>query len=169
MGVHGECGTCGSRATDTLDRAIIYLTKWMLLGYWAKYLRERSAAILASARTRMIGVLSGSAGEVLGDEELPQSTTDLTSQFRAYAELWRRHTTHMSSVSRMVSHPAYAAIIKMGRDVVPLLLQELRDRPDHWLVALHQITQEDPAKPGSTFTEAVEAWLAWGRVKGYLQ
>jgi len=135
----------------------------------AKYLRERSAAILASARTRMIGVLSGSAGEVLGDEELPQSTTDLTSQFRAYAELWRRHTTHMSSVSRMVSHPAYAAIIKMGRDVVPLLLQELRDRPDHWLVALHQITQEDPAKPGSTFTEAVEAWLAWGRVKGYLQ
>jgi type I restriction enzyme M protein len=135
----------------------------------AKYLRERGAAILASARTRMIGVLSGSAGDVLGEEEPPPSATDLASRFRAYAEVWRRQTTHMSSVSRMVSLPAYAAIIEMGHDVLPYLLEELRERPDHWLVALHQITQEDPAQPGSTFMEAVEAWQAWGRERGYLK
>jgi type I restriction-modification system DNA methylase subunit len=135
----------------------------------AKYLRERSGEILASARNRMIGVLSGSAEGMLGEDEPTPSSSDLPSRFRAYAELWRRQTLHMSSVSRMVSLPAYRAIVEMGRDVLPLLLEELRDRPDHWLVALHEITQEDPAKPGSTFIEAVEAWLAWGRERGYLQ
>jgi type I restriction enzyme M protein len=93
---------------------------------------------------------------------------DVPSRFRAYAEIWRRQTQHMPSVSKTISHPAYAAIIGLGWDAVPLLLRELRDKPDHWLVALNQITNEDPAKPDSTFEQAVNAWLAWGRKRGML-
>lgn len=93
---------------------------------------------------------------------------DPASQFREYVETWRRQTQHWSSVTRMISHPAYVAIVEMGRSVIPFLLAELRDRPDHWFVALQLITGEDPVPAGSTFGEAVQAWLAWGRAKGYL-
>jgi hypothetical protein len=98
-----------------------------------------------------------------------ESIPDLASRFREYTETWRRQTQHLSSVAKMVSHHAYLAIIDMGHDAIPLLLIELRDRPDHWFVALNRITNEDPVPPGSTFGEAVEAWLAWGRKKGYLR
>jgi hypothetical protein len=135
----------------------------------AKYLRDRGAVILAAARTRMIGMLSGSAVAIHDESRTSASDADLPSRFRAYAETWRRQTQHYSSVSKMISHPAYTAIIEMGREAVPLLLEELRDRPDHWLVALNRITREDPAPSGSTFSEAVEAWLGWGRERGYLQ
>ena len=57
----------------------------------------------------------------------------------------------------------------MGREALPLILQELKERPDHWLVALNAITGEDPAPAEGTFNDAVDAWLAWGAEKGYLQ
>jgi len=69
----------------------------------------------------------------------------------------------------MVSHPAYQAIVEMGEPVLPLLFEELRERPDHWLVALHRITKEDPAKRNSNFNDAVNAWLEWGRKRGLLK
>ena len=69
----------------------------------------------------------------------------------------------------MTSHPSYLRIIGMGREVLPLLFQELSDHPDHWLVALNAITGEDPAPMGSTFNEAVETWLAWAKERGYLK
>lgn len=64
--------------------------------------------------------------------------------------------------------PCYLRIIGMGRRVLPLLLKELEENKDHWLVALNAITGQDPAPNGSTFDEAVVAWLAWGRTHGYL-
>lgn len=139
----------------------------------AKYLRERGASLLAAARGRMIQRLNNE--DVPQEHETPRvaaatpSGDDLTSQFKALADSWKRQTRHVSSLGKMVSHPAYHAIIAMGKPILPLLLAELRDRPDHWLVALHEITGEDPAKPESTFSEAIEAWINWGRKQGYLK
>jgi type I restriction-modification system DNA methylase subunit len=135
----------------------------------ARFLRERGAEIMAAARSRMINRLSGGSGEV--DESALKSAIDnhdLPSRFRAYVETWRRQTQHLSSLSKIVSHPAYQAIIDMGTSVLPLLLTELKERPDHWLFALNRITNEDPVKPGSTFNEAVAAWLVWGQTNGYI-
>lgn len=97
------------------------------------------------------------------------NTQPLEQIFRAHVDTWHRHTQHLSSVARMVSHPSYTAIVEMGEPVIPLLLTELRDRPDHWLVALNRITREDPAPTRSTFSEAVAAWLKWGHKKGYIR
>lgn len=137
----------------------------------ANYLRGRGAEIVAAARTRMLDALCGHpASEPVESAELPNSaaTGDLETRFKAHAEVWRRQTRHMSSVAKMITHPSYQAIIAMGDLAVPLLLMELRDRPDHWLVALRTLTDQDPAKPGSTFGEAVEAWLSWGRERKFL-
>lgn len=95
-------------------------------------------------------------------------TAVLESRFRQLADQWRHETKYFSSVSKMALHPAYQQIIGLGQLAVPLILSELQQRPDHWLWALHAITGEDPAPPDASFPEAVEAWIEWGRLKGYL-
>ena len=94
--------------------------------------------------------------------------TDLERRFRELAKKWHKETRFISSVTKMVTHPAYLRIIGMGPAAVPLLLRELERTRDHWFVALHAITGEDPAPPRASFDEAVEAWLAWGKRNGYI-
>src|SRR5215210_9555677 len=89
-------------------------------------------------------------------------------RFYELVEKWHDDTLYTSSVTKMTMHPAYLRIIGMGPKVIPLLLHELERTRDHWLVALHAITGEDPAPPKANFEEAVEAWLEWGRQNGYL-
>jgi hypothetical protein len=100
--------------------------------------------------------------------ETHPSPPGFIEEFKAHVEKWRTDTRHSSSMNKMIAHPSYRRIMGMGRDVLPLLLKELSERPDHWIVALNAITGEDPASHDSTFNEAVDAWLAWGREKGYL-
>lgn len=88
--------------------------------------------------------------------------------FQSLAAQWRKETRHLSSVSQMALHPAYQRIIGMGEAAVPLILNDLQQHGGHWQWALHAITGEDPAPPEATFREAVQAWLQWGRQKGYL-
>ena len=87
--------------------------------------------------------------------------------FHEQVERWKNETGHLSSVTKMISHPSYLRIIGLGREGLPLILRELRERPDHWLVALNAITGEDPAPEGASFREAVAAWIKWGESKGY--
>jgi hypothetical protein len=93
----------------------------------------------------------------------------LALEFKAHVEKWRQETQHTSSMTKMIAHPSYRRIMGMGRDALPLIFHELKERPDHWLVALNAITGEDPVPADSKFNEAVEAWLAWGEEKGYLK
>ena len=91
----------------------------------------------------------------------------LDQLFHDHVERWRNETGHLSSVTRMVLHPSYLRIIGLGRGGLPLILRELRERPDHWLVALNAITGDDPAPEGANFREAVAAWIKWGEIRGY--
>ena len=91
----------------------------------------------------------------------------LEGAFRDHVDRWKRDTGHFSSIARMTAHPSYLRIIGMGREGLPFLLKELRDNPDHWLVALNAITGEDAAPEGATFRDAVDAWIRWGHDKGF--
>lgn len=96
----------------------------------------------------------------------------LEGTFKTLAERWVDETEHISNLNKALAHPAYQQIIGMGRAapslIVPLLLKELEETRDHWLVALHEITGQDPSPEDSNFDEAVEAWLNWGKERGYL-
>jgi len=92
----------------------------------------------------------------------------LEEEFRLLTNSWKHNTAAQSMLERIVRHPAYQQIIALGPDVVPLILAELQRQPDHWFWALKSITGEDPVPPGANFTEAVEAWLAWGRKRGLI-
>jgi hypothetical protein len=86
--------------------------------------------------------------------------------FDEQVKRWKDETGHLSSVTRMIAHPSYLRIIGFGRDALPLILRELRERPDHWFVALNAITGEDPAPEGANFREAAAAWIKWGETRG---
>jgi hypothetical protein len=113
--------------------------------------------------------LSGGGGSDYDfSPKLSRPPSPLELEFRQLVAKWRKDTQHTSSIKKIVKHPAYQRIIEMGHDVLPLLFRELNAHRDHWIVALNAITGEDPAPEDATFTEAVDAWLAWGREKGYL-
>src|SRR5437588_9911660 len=93
------------------------------------------------------------------------------SRFQELVETWRNETGMLSSITKMIEHPAYQEIIRMGEAAVPHILVELRDRPDHWFTALEQIVRRDPVPHSDRYDpkKARDAWLSWGKAKGYLE
>jgi hypothetical protein len=91
-------------------------------------------------------------------------------QFRELADQWVSETGMHSSMSKKLSHPAYQAIIGMGQKALPLILRELRDRPNHWFTALREIARESPVAESnrSDPMAARAAWLEWGKEKGFI-
>jgi hypothetical protein len=92
-------------------------------------------------------------------------------EFQSLAKEWHSETRFLSSTHKMAIHPAYQRIIGMGYSAVPLILQELKEEPDHWFWALSAITGEDPVPSDQKEDlEAMsEAWLTWGEERGFIR
>lgn len=135
-------------------------------GAWEKFARAQHSENEALALVEY-SLGGGGGSDYDFSPKLSSPSSPLEFEFRKLVDKWRKDTQHTSSIKKMVEHPSYQRIIEMGHDVLPLLFRELNARRDHWLVALNAITAEDPAPEGATFDEAVDAWLAWGREKGY--
>jgi hypothetical protein len=103
-------------------------------------------------------------------EPVPQEPKDLEKLFQELTEQWRAETAHHSSVTKKAMHPAYQRIIGMGPAVIPLILRDLEQEPDHWFWALTALTGEDPVPPedAGDIDKMAQAWLARGRQLGYL-
>lgn len=101
---------------------------------------------------------------------LYHTESDVERIFDELAEEWREGTRLTSSLTDMVLHPAYQRIIGMGPKAISLILRELQERPAHWFWALSAITGEDPVDPedAGRLNKMTEAWLKWGRQRGYL-
>jgi hypothetical protein len=73
----------------------------------------------------------------------------------------------------------YSKIIELGKEALPSILEYLRSEKGGMsiILLLQDITHESPYKPDTestpgitkyTVETCVEAWLAWGKVKGYI-
>lgn len=91
-----------------------------------------------------------------------QQQDDYFSRFYRLLSNWRTDTALSSRIEDKVDHPAFQQIVQIGRPVVPLIIKELRHRPDFLFLALRRITDEDPVPPACERpSEMVEAWLSW--------
>ena len=89
-------------------------------------------------------------------------------RFSRLAAEWRETRTVRSSVVRMVAHPAYQEIIRMGHVAVPFMLRALTVQVDHWFVALHAITGVEPVSEEHRghLDQMAADWLRWGASRG---
>ncbi|NET56937.1 MAG: hypothetical protein F6K47_12460 [Symploca sp. SIO2E6] len=93
---------------------------------------------------------------------------NMIQRFNKLAAKWQNETCGLSSITKKITNFNYLKIIAMGKTVVPLILHSLAQQPDHWFVALKVLTDQDPTSPNSSFEEAVEAWLSWGKQEGLI-
>jgi hypothetical protein len=95
---------------------------------------------------------------------------EVKKEFINLANQWIQAVEGMSSTVEMSKHPAYQKIVNMGQAVIPFLLEDLRQSPLYWLPALRQITQENPIQleQRGKIKPMAEAWLNWGKQKGYI-
>lgn len=92
-------------------------------------------------------------------------------RFRSLAQQWRSETQWLSSTTAIAMHPAYQAIIGMGADALPMILDDLRQNSGHWYWALKAISNEDPVVPRDrgSIKKMKNAWLQWGETKGLVR
>jgi len=88
------------------------------------------------------------------------------AEFQERACRWRKETDGRSVKKHR--HPDYVAIIDAGPEMVPLILEELRDHGGHWFVALSELTGECPipTEYAGNIAKMRECWLNWGKKRG---
>jgi hypothetical protein len=99
----------------------------------------------------------------------PESVELVEHRFRRLESAWTEQTCYLSSYTDIVKHPAFQEIIGLGEAVVPLMLQDLEEKPRLWVWALPEITGANPVAPADAgnIARMSEDWLRWGREHGY--
>jgi hypothetical protein len=99
--------------------------------------------------------------------DTPAETVE--ERFRRLAAAWHRDTDYLSSMEESEGHAAYQEIIRLGPDVVPLLLHDLAANHTHWFTALEAITgaRPVPVSAAGNIPRMAEAWLRWATENGY--
>lgn len=99
--------------------------------------------------------------------EIPDCLIEV--EFSKLSEQWKQETGGQSSVSTIVSHPAYQRITEMGDQAIPLILKDLQEGATHWFHALAILTEANPVAPENQgrIQAMREAWLEWGTQNGY--
>jgi hypothetical protein len=97
-----------------------------------------------------------------------QTENTLKQRFLEQAQKWDRETAYLSSTPKMVLHDSYQTIMAMGPDVVPFLLEDLRDNRRSWFWALRHLTHANPVtlEDQGNLDKMIAAWVAWGIREG---
>jgi hypothetical protein len=104
-----------------------------------------------------------------GELHIPQQAESVKQRFERLAGRWVEQTRYASSLDEVTSNDAYQQIIRMGPNVVSLILSDLRASPKPWFYALRRITGANPIPRAAAgnLSKMTAAWLSWGRKHGY--
>jgi hypothetical protein len=94
---------------------------------------------------------------------------NLEKKFLRLRDEWKAQRGHEPSTMKTVLLPAYQKIIGIGPAAIPFLLRELDTNVDNWFWALMAITEEDPVSDSirGNGKAMAQAWLTWGKDRGY--
>ncbi len=143
--------------------------------------RSHFPAALAGNFLLVVSALGASSQSIQLEQTLAKVQSDFAflassirdrrrERFGWLARRWRDETQWLSSTTDTAMHPAYQAIIGMGVEALPMILQELRTNSGHWYWALKAISNEDPVPPSDrgAIRKMRGAWLRWGEQKGII-
>ncbi len=94
----------------------------------------------------------------------------LHERFRELTDDWKSRTRHLSNTAQIALVFSYQKLIGLGPPVVPLILAELENEPDHWFWALEAITGENPVsnEDAGDMDASAKAWIQWGKQQGLI-
>lgn len=92
--------------------------------------------------------------------------SELRERFDALADAWEAHCEAHRAASNpfvYVKHDAFDAIVAMGADALPLIIERYRTGSVFWAAALARITGKTEFGNGVTgkLEQARAQWLAW--------
>ena len=101
---------------------------------------------------------------------LTRPEAELADEFRRLADEWEAETKYLSNTVQIAMSEPYQRIIALGRPVVPLILAELRERPQQWFWALRMLTGVNPVPDDirGQVRRMAEAWVTWGEQNGLI-
>lgn len=70
----------------------------------------------------------------------------LRKKFDLYSGIWKTETMFSSNSSEITNNSAYRSIIGLGKDIIPFIIQDLKQSENHWFYALELLTGENPIK-----------------------
>lgn len=94
----------------------------------------------------------------------------LMYRFEKLYEKWNEDIGFSSSGRVIFESNALQEIIKLGEQVIPLILEKYRVTPHHWSYALSKITGNNPVKKkhcGNLVLMSTD-WIEWGKENGYI-
>lgn len=139
--------------------------------YEVHWFEPDPSALVVSWEGSTTGLVAEKLEELRKHFKFPATRQAITiaERFRELAPRWRAETEHLSSTTAIATHPAYQEIIGLGPEVIPLILGQLEREPAPWFWALRALTGVDPVPPDQRgrVRPMIDAWLAWGRSRGY--
>ena len=92
------------------------------------------------------------------------------ANFESLRDEWFASLGPSSDLEEIAMIWPYQRIIGMGYPAVPLILNELQERPHHWFWALRAITGENPVPSSArgNIEEMAKYWLQWGAENGFI-
>lgn len=105
------------------------------------------------------------------EELLGRDNTIIRKRFVELANRWHEETDYLSSPLDITDNDNYLKIISMGESVIPHILQDLQERGGNWYRVLRILSGVDPVSPEvrGEVPKMKDAWLRWGREKGYIK
>ena len=136
--------------------------------YWSTIGRPNPTNIEINQSNHALGPNYNKAMHII-DENFKQI-------FRIHVKRWANDVKDISSFTDLVLHEDYQTIIGLGPRAIPLLFQELRDRPHLWFDALRTLLQAkeginvDPVneEDRGNLQKMTASWLAWAKENDYI-
>ncbi len=94
----------------------------------------------------------------------------IKKEFLIFKDSWLNEIMLSSNTSDIINNKHYYSIIKLGKDVIPYILEDLRQNNNHWFSALTKITGDNPVPVEhlGNISKMTNDWIAWGKTNGWL-
>jgi len=89
----------------------------------------------------------------------------LSTKFDLYSGIWKTETMFSSNISEITNNSAYRSIIGLGKDIIPFIIEDLKQSENHWFYALELLTGENPIKSEQRgiINLMKSDWLNWAK------
>lgn len=95
---------------------------------------------------------------------------DLKDYFESLRNLWFEETKYSSNIFLTANHPANLTLVKLGYQIIPFIIEDLKNNSSHWFITLSQITGINPIKSENrgNIEQMKNDWIEWAKENNYI-